>query len=53
MEMIIRWGIGGKEMLKNLFPWSWCFFGALDDVEHMLFGVAHYGRGVVYDDFGL
>jgi len=24
-----------------------------DDVEDMLSGVAHYGRGVVYDDFRL
>lgn len=29
------------------------FFGVLDDVEDMLSGVAHYGRGVVCDNFRL
>jgi hypothetical protein len=54
MEKIIRWGIRGKERgVKEPLCVVFVFFGALDDVEDMLSGVAHYGRGVVYDDFRL
>jgi len=54
MEMIIRWGTTGKERgVKEPLCVVLVFFGVFDDIEYMLFGVAHYGRGIVCNDFRL
>jgi hypothetical protein len=54
MEIIFRSGVRGKQRgVKEPLCVVLVFFRVLDDVEDMLSGVAHHGRGVVCNDFRL